>query len=203
MQTSSSLMRNKGRITEWQDDRGFGFVTPIAGGERVFVHIKSFTRRHRRPIGGELVTYELKRDGKGRPQGANVTFSGDGAVRDSAPGPGATSLFFAGTFLVLMSVAVIAGKLPIFILWLYLVGSGVAFFAYAWDKSSAKNNRWRTPESTLHLFGLLGGWPGALIAQKTLRHKSSKQSFQVRFWGTVALNCGGLLWLLMNPDALR
>ena len=195
-------MRHKGRLTEWQDDRGFGFITPKAGGERVFVHIKSFTSRHRRPIGDELVTYELKRDPKGRLQGANVTFSGDRAVRASAPGPGAKSLLFAGTFLVLMSVAVIAGKLPTFILWLYLVGSGVAFIAYAWDKSSARNNRWRTPESTLHLFGLLGGWPGALIAQKTLRHKSSKQSFQVTFWGTVALNCGGLIWLLMNPEAL-
>jgi len=195
-------MRHKGRITEWQDDRGFGFVTPIAGGERVFVHIKSFASRHRRPIGDELVTYELNRDPKGRLQGANVTFSGERAVRASAPGPGAKSLLFAATFLVAISAAVIAGRLPTFVLWLYLVGSGVAFLAYAWDKSSARNNRWRTPESTLHLYALLGGWPGALVAQKLLRHKSSKQSFQVTFWGTVVLNCGGLIWLLMDPAGL-
>jgi len=196
-------MRHKGRITEWQDDRGFGFITPIAGGERVFVHIKSFTSRHRRPVGDDLVTYDLKRDPKGRLQGANVTLSGDRAVRAPAPGPGAKSLVFAAAFLALVSVAVIAGRLPTLVLWLYFVGSGMAFVAYAWDKSSARNNRWRTPESTLHFFGLIGGWPGALIAQALLRHKSSKQSFQLTFWATVVLNCGGLTWLLMNPHLWR
>ena len=192
-------MRHKGRITEWRDDRGFGFITPSTGGDRVFVHIKSFRHRHRRPIGDELVTYELKRDPKGRLQGANVTFSGDHAVRASPPGPGAKSLLFAVAFLVVVSGTVIAGKLPDFVLWLYFVGSGVTFLIYAWDKSSARNNRWRTPENTLHVFGLLGGWPGALVAQKMLRHKSNKQSFQIPFWGTVALTCGGLVWLFLNP----
>ncbi len=47
---------------------------------------------------------------------------------------------------------------------------------------------WRIPESTLLLAGLLGGWPGALLAQHLLRHKSSKPSFLAEFWATVALN---------------
>lgn len=196
-------MRHKGRITEWQDDRGFGFIAPLAGGDRVFVHIKSFTSRQRRPIGDELVTYELKRDPKGRLQGANVAFSGDRAVRASAPGPGTKSLIFAVVFLVLITIAVTVGRLPTYVLWLYLAGSWLTFIAYAWDKSSARNNRWRTQESTLHMLGLLGGWPGAIFAQKILRHKSSKQSFQVTFWGIVVLNCGGLIWLLMNPEWLK
>lgn len=193
-------MRYKGQITEWQDDRGFGFITPISGGDRVFVHIKSFTNQYRRPIGNELVIYELKADSRGRPQGANVTFSGDRAVRTSAPGPGTKALIFAGMFLVFISVAVIAGLLPVFVFWLYVTASAITYFAYAWDKSSARNNRWRTEEGTLHLFGLAGGWPGALVAQKTLRHKSNKQSFQIVFWVTVALNCGGLIWLFMNVE---
>jgi uncharacterized membrane protein YsdA (DUF1294 family) len=57
----------------------------------------------------------------------------------------------------------------------------------------------------LHLFALAGGWPGALIAQRLLRHKTKKQSFQVVFWATVALNCGILGWLFSSSgaDALR
>jgi uncharacterized membrane protein YsdA (DUF1294 family) len=48
----------------------------------------------------------------------------------------------------------------------------------------------------LLLLGLAGGWPGAFIAQRVLRHKSSKRSFQTAFWGTVALNTGLLVLLL-------
>lgn len=193
-------MRHKGRITEWQDDRGFGFITPISGGDRVFIHIKSFTSRYRRPIGGEIVIYDLKPDPKGRPQAANVTFSGDHVLRTPAPGPGTKALIFAAVFLVFISFAAIADLLPVFVFWLYIVASVITYFSYAWDKSSARNKRWRTQEGTLHLFGLAGGWPGALVAQKTLRHKSNKQSFQIVFWVTVALNCSGLIWLLMNLE---
>jgi uncharacterized membrane protein YsdA (DUF1294 family) len=47
----------------------------------------------------------------------------------------------------------------------------------------------------LHLFALVGGWPGALAAQRLLRHKARKLSFQVLFWATVLLDCGALGWL--------
>ncbi|PKO61660.1 MAG: DUF1294 domain-containing protein, partial [Betaproteobacteria bacterium HGW-Betaproteobacteria-17] len=61
--------------------------------------------------------------------------------------------------------------------------------------------RWRTQESTLHLFALAGGWPGALAAQKLLRHKSSKPSFQFVFWVTVILNCCVLAWFFSTSGA--
>ena len=101
----------------------------------------------------------------------------------------------AGGFLVFVAGAVFAGKLPIAVLGLYCTASVVAFVAYALDKSAARNDRWRTQESTLHLFALVGGWPGALAAQRLLRHKSRKRSFQIVFWGTVVINCGILGWL--------
>jgi len=77
----------------------------------------------------------------------------------------------------------------------YLVMSLLTFILYAVDKSAAKRGAWRTQESTLHLFSLAGGWPGAMIAQKTLRHKSIKQPFRAVFWVTVLLNVGVLIWL--------
>jgi uncharacterized membrane protein YsdA (DUF1294 family) len=90
------------------------------------------------------------------------------------------------------------GNLLLLFLLVYLAASSITFIAYAWDKSAAKNGRWRTQESTLHLLSLVGGWPGALVAQKTLRHKSRKQSFQFTFWVTVAINCSALGWALSS-----
>jgi uncharacterized membrane protein YsdA (DUF1294 family) len=84
---------------------------------------------------------------------------------------------------------------------LYLTTSVLTFLAYAFDKSAAQNGRWRTPENTLHLFSLVGGWPGALVAQRLLRHKSRKQSFQFVFWGTVVANCTILGWLFTPTGA--
>ncbi len=195
-------MRYQGRITTWTDDKGFGFITPNGGGEKVFVHISSFSNRQRRPKGNELVTYELKIDGKGRAQANTVAFVGETPTPSAPPGRSNIPPLFAVCFLAFVVGAVIAGRLPVVVLALYLVASLVAFFAYAFDKSAALRNQWRTQESTLHLFALLGGWPGALAAQRLLRHKSAKASFQATFWATVVLNCGALGWLF-SPSGAR
>lgn len=78
----------------------------------------------------------------------------------------------------------------------YCVTSIVAFLAYWFDKSAAQRGQWRTKESSLLLLGLVGGWPGAVIAQKVLRHKTRKVSFQVAFWGSVVMNAAAVGWLL-------
>lgn len=96
-------------------------------------------------------------------------------------------------FLAAILAAAIAGEVPAALAVFYLVASAVAFIAYARDKSAAAENQWRTPESRLHLYSLAGGWPGALLAQTVLRHKSRKQSFQAVFFTTVLLNLGVLV----------
>jgi uncharacterized membrane protein YsdA (DUF1294 family) len=70
----------------------------------------------------------------------------------------------------------------------YACASVVCFAAYALDKSAARAGRRRTPERTLLLLGLACGWPGAVLAQRWLRHKSAKRSFQLKFWLTVVTN---------------
>lgn len=194
-------MRFQGKITNWKDDKGFGFINPNVGGNQVFVHIKSFSNRQRRPVGGEIVTYELKVDTKGQAQAVNVTFVGERAPSNISVKRRNTSLIFAAAFLVFVAASAFVGKLPFAVLWLYLVSSAVAFFAYAFDKSAARNGQWRIQESTLHFFAVVGGWPGALAAQRLLRHKSKKQSFQIVFWGTTVLNCSALAWLFSSSGS--
>lgn len=78
---------------------------------------------------------------------------------------------------------------------LYACASLVCFAAYGLDKSAARAGRRRTPERTLLLLGLIGGWPGGVLAQQCFRHKTSKHSFQIKFWLAVAINLGALAWL--------
>ena len=194
-------MRYQGKITDWKDEKGFGFITPNGGGQRVFIHIKSFSNGQQRPVGNELVAYELTHDAKGRPQANSVAFVGKRVTPTSPSGQANTPLILAATFFVFVAASVFAGKLPIAVMWAYLIASLVAFIAYALDKSAARNDQWRTKESTLHLFALAGGWPGALAAQRLLRHKSSKPSFQFVFWVTVILNCCVLAWFFSTSGA--
>lgn len=194
-------MRYQGKITEWRDDQGFGFITPNGGGPRIFVHIKSFSNRRQGPVGNELVTYELTHDAKGRPQANNIAFVGKRVAPTGPSGKSNVPLMLTAAFLVFVAGSVFAGKLPIALVWVYLAASLAAFLAYALDKSAARNRQWRTKESTLHLIGLAGGWPGALAAQRLLRHKSSKQSFQFVFWVTVILNCSILAWFFSSSGA--
>ena len=198
-------MRYQGKITDWRDDQGFGFITPNGGGPRVFAHIKSFSNRQQRPAGSEIVTYELRHDAKGRPQAERVAFVGKRLAAAGPSGAGKTPLMLSAAFLALVTGSALAGRLPVEVAGLYLAASLAAFLAYALDKSAARNGRWRTPESTLHLIALAGGWPGAWAAQRLLRHKSRKQSFQIVFWATVILNGCALAWLFSasGADALR
>lgn len=104
---------------------------------------------------------------------------------------------FAALFLSALFAASLSGAVPPPVFAVYGVFSIAAFITYGMDKSAARKQLRRTPESTLHMLGLAGGWPGALMAQALFRHKTRKQPFQAVFWTMVALNCAGLAALLL------
>ena len=66
-----------------------------------------------------------------------------------------------------------------------LLLSGLTYRCYAKDKRAARLAQRRTPERTLHILALLGGWPGAVLAQTRLRHKTQKQPFKIFCWLTI------------------
>lgn len=100
-----------------------------------------------------------------------------------------------GSALAAVLVAAGFGIFPILVAAGYFGLSAVSYLMYRADKSAAQASRRRTPETSLHLADLLGGWPGALVAQQQLRHKTVKQPFQTLFWGTVILNLIAAGWL--------
>ena len=98
------------------------------------------------------------------------------------------TLFAIPCFAVLYAAVSILWKPPLWLGGVYLGLSLITFAVYALDKSAAERGQWRTPEKMLHLLALAGGWPGALLAQQFLRHKSVKPAFRVVFWLTVGVN---------------
>ena len=115
---------------------------------------------------------------------------------------GTASLFVIPIFAVILLLGHVFGEPPRWLLWVYLGSSAVTFLAYAMDKSAAQRGAWRTKEQTLHLLSLAGGWPGALLAQQMLRHKSAKAEFRSVFWTTVVLNIVGFV-VLSSPLASK
>ena len=98
-------------------------------------------------------------------------------------------------FAILYAGATFAWQLPLAVGAAYLALSAACFASYALDKSAARRGERRTPESRLLMLGLLGGWPGAVLARQWLRHKTVKQPFRQMFWCTVAANLAFFLWL--------
>jgi len=190
-----------GKITSWNDDKGFGFITPKSGGKTIFIHINDFSKNHKRPTQGLSVNYNLSTDSIGRRCAVNVCPERGHKKVTKVDRPLLFSIFLSITFLSVVGGLVILNKLPAIILGAYAILSLLTFALYAKDKSAAQSGNWRTSESTLHLFSLIGGWPGAIIAQSRLRHKSKKISFKVVCWVTVIINCGFLGWLLTSEGS--
>ena len=191
-------MRLKGKLIKWDDEKAFGFIVPNGGGDHVFIHKSAFSNRQRTPKIKDIITFSIVKDKQGRYCADEATFSGEKLKKKQAKNVSKFSIYLSVIFLVLMITALGIGRMPINLVLLYLGGSTLTFILYANDKSKAKRGAWRTPESTLHLFALAGGWPGAAIAQQTLRHKSQKKEFRFVFWLTVIANFCALAWLMSS-----
>jgi uncharacterized membrane protein YsdA (DUF1294 family)/cold shock CspA family protein len=193
-------MRFDGVVKSWNDDRGFGFIEPTQGGQDIFVHIKAFPSGTGRPTPNLKVTFEVEtgKDGKKRALGVQFVRPAVAARRTALKserswGLGSTVTLAAFAALYL-GITLTRGTHPYLAVG-YLAMSLVCATAYWADKTAAQNGQWRIPESTLLMFGMFGGWPGAIVAQQTLRHKTAKTSFRVAFWLTVVLNVGAFLYV--------
>lgn len=203
-------MRFEGSIKSWNDDRGFGFVVADQGGDEVFVHIKAIRGLRGRPQAGLRLSFEVQPGPQGKkravnaevlsaPRTATATATATATRRSAAARPAARSGAGGWGPLALLGLVLLGGfalgRPPHWVLLLYPGLSVLTYLAYAMDKAAAQRGAWRISEAQLLTLGLFGGWPGALLAQRSLRHKSAKASFQAAFWGSVVLNLVGFVAL--------
>ena len=208
-------MRFQGTLTNWNDDRGFGFIKPDGGGQDVFVNIKAFGRVSERPTDGTKLSFEVELGAEGKKRATRVEYiRSAGAsnqrtqstnrsrqpargVSDGAPWPLLALVSFI-LFALLYAWATFRWGVHYYVLLGYLAISGWTYVMYMHDKTAAEMGEWRVSEGGLHLLGLLGGWPGANLAQHYLRHKSKKASFRVKHWVMVCINLSTFTFLASN-----
>ena len=204
-------MRYQGKLVEWNDAKGFGFVLPNAGGRKIFVHLNEFTSQtRRRQAVCDLLTFEVGLNQNKRSCALKVAPVMAARERMRAKArqdereARATGSFASVLLALVWVIAVVAyaltARLPSSALALWGGINLVTFVVYAADKSAAEAGRWRTSEARLHTLALIGGWPAAAIAQRVFRHKTSKAEFRLVFWPTVFANIASMLWWAKNTS---
>ena len=200
-------MRFEGNLKSWNDERGFGFIETRHGGQDIFVHIKSFDDRPRKPEIGLPVSFEVELNPEGKKRARRVQILRKSRPARRNPGKsraqwGTATYFAIPLFLLIFTVVAIVWRVPRWVAVAYLVASVACFIIYAIDKAAAAAGQRRISENTLIVLGLAGGWPGAIVAQQLLRHKSVKAEFRSAFWASVLLNVV-LFIVLSSPFVSR
>jgi len=197
----------KGTLIMWNDQKGFGFIRTDGTEEDHFVHISAFKKgMTRRPAMGDAIRFQpAETSGKKR-----VTFALIENLERETQKPVRFELnpkrrswavnVLIATPLVLSGYLLLMAKnpIPFFSYWILSI---LTMFLYGKDKAHAATHQWRIPESYLHILELMGGWPGALMAQNDFRHKTRRSTYLWLLWGIIALHL--MAWALYFYWAAR
>jgi uncharacterized membrane protein YsdA (DUF1294 family)/cold shock CspA family protein len=206
-------MRDQGRLVEWFDDKGYGFIQPNdASKDRVFLHIKDFARQGPRPIVGCALEYTVLLDGDGRFRAQQVMYLKASQTQKILPKPKNVNgqqqklkpmQIACIAYILALAVFTLLGMLSGMVLLFISITNALTYWLYAQDKEAALLGNRRIPEQSLHILSFLGGWPTAWLAQERLRHKTQKQPFRKIYFCTIALNILLILWLISPLNFIK
>jgi len=167
----------RGKIVDWDPAKGRGLVD--TGDKRLVLYAHDLVDRSKAPAIGDEIIFQSDEDQRGGAAVRNARFVTHGGR-------------ITGGHLLFLTVLLVAPVLALFRITapgMAAIAAGSALLlslvtclVYASDKRRARAGTTRIKESTLHLCALLGGWPGAFLAQRWLRHKTAKVGFQLVFW---------------------
>lgn len=202
---------SKGHLVLWNNDKGFGFVRPESGEKDYFVHISAFRKgMSRRPEVGDVIVYSEDRKSPEQRRIVRAEVEGMPYEQPASAVERAEPAWIKHAVTVVVSVPFL---LSMFVLWRtrnplpfgsYTFLSVLAILIYGLDKKQALRERWRIPEFNLHVLEFLGGWPGALLAQRALRHKNKKSTYLRIFWAIVLTHyVGWVVFMSEHWDRLK
>jgi len=207
-------MRDQGRLVEWNDEKGYGFIQPNdANKARVFLHIKDFSRPGPRPIVGCALDYQVAIDGKGRYRATQVLYlKASQTQKNTQPKVQSIKskdiqvkspmLIVIVAYILVLGVLAMMGRLPTLLPMFLILINAICYWFYSQDKEAAQLGNRRVPEQTLHVLAFLGGWPAAWLAQQKLRHKTQKASFLRIYRLTIIFHILLLLWVISPFNAM-
>lgn len=193
-------MKKQGVVRRWDAERGFGFIRSPGTSADVFFHVRDFRGNSSgMPVEGMTVAYdEIHVGGKGPRAMAVHPARGVASLAPdrqkpksqrpdaSTPNRGGNWIpWLIPAWLGIVGYIVLTRRIPALVVPALLAVNVVTALVYAHDKSAARHRQRRTPERTLHLLALAGGWPTAWVVQQLLRHKWQKQAFQDTYAATV------------------
>ena len=194
-------MAQQGELIDWNDERGFGFIRPDGGQERLFVHISQIGRIATRPRVGDRVSFGIGPGRDGKSAAVNVRIAGANPIKGRALARGTEErprrrsqmrAWVAAGLSALLLIGAFAGSIPPLVLASYLAAGVVSLSFYADDKRTAQAGGWRTSEVRLHGIDLACGIIGGLLAQQLFRHKTAKPEFAITTYVIAAVHG---LWL--------
>lgn len=197
-----AFMSLRGHIVKWDDEKGFGFIQSGAEDKQVFFHIKAFHYTKLRPKEGQLVSFYCNKPiSEARQQAVRVVLSeheewlycdvpyemgeADDKVKRLLPAVPIVGAYFYWVYTLSLITALFYALISLIAMTCYHTDKCAALQNATLSKSEQKR---RIPESTLHFIGLIGGWPGGLLARVICNHKTSKQNFIAMFWLVVLAN---------------
>lgn len=207
-------MRDQGRLVEWFDDKGYGFIQPNdEAKDRVFLHIKDFAQKGPRPLVGCALEYVVQLDGQGRFKAKQVTYLKASQAKklskksNSVDTQSSSKLqpmqILCVIYIIALVILTTTGLLDSLALFFISIINVMTYWFYSQDKEAAQLNQRRVPENTLHILAFLGGWPAAWLAQQRLRHKTQKQPFRKVYFCTIFFNILLILWLISPLNVFR